>query len=323
MKRCILACFAVLVATFVGLAPLSAQTYPTKEIRIVVPYPPGGGADYLGRTIGDQLSKRLGQPVIVDNRGGGNTLIGTEYVVRAPADGYTLFLASSALAINPAIYKKMPYDAVKDLAPIGRIGIVPLLLVSHPGTGIDSVKDLIAKAKAAPGKVSFASYGSGSASHLAAELFQSDTGTKLLHVPYKGSAPALTDLLAGRVSVMFSTIGPAQPHVEAGNLKALGVTSGKRVPSLPNVPTISEVGVEGYEASGWNGLLAPAGTPKAIIDRLNAELLKILAEPEIEAALVKRGYIVGGSTPDAFGALIASDIAKWKKVVKESGATLD
>lgn len=323
MKRVLCFGLAMLASALAGAAPASAQSYPAREVRIVVPYPPGGGADYLARAIGDALAKRIGQPVIVDNRGGGNTLIGTEHVVRSPADGYTLLLGSSALAISPSIYRKMPYDALKDLAPIGRIGAVPLLLVANPASGIGSVNDLIAKAQAQPGKVSFASYGSGSAAHLAAELFQFETKVKLLHVPYKGSAPALTDLLAGRVDVMFSTIGPAQPHVETGALRALGVTSSQPVETLPGVPPIAQAGVPGYEAAGWNALLAPAGTPKAIVERINRELLAILAEPEIREGLVKRGYIVEGSSPAELSALIASDTAKWKKVVQESGAKLD
>ena len=318
---------AVLVCALSALAlgPLqtaAADDYPAKPVKIVVPYTPGGGADILTRTLAAALTPKLGQQVIVENRPGGNTIIGTEYVANAPPDGYTLLLVPASFAINPSFYK-LPYDSIKGFAPVGLVALVPLMLVTNPAVQINSVKDLIAQAKAQPGKLTFASYGSGSPAHLAGELFKTMVGVDMLHVPYKGSAPALADIVAGHVALMFSSMSPAVPLVKSGRLKGVAVTTGKRVPAMKDLPTVAEAGVPGYEVQAWNGIVAPAGTPKEVIARLNKTIGEIVATKEFSDRISAQGFEPETATPEEFSQLIQRDILKWAKVIKDSGAKPD
>ena len=300
----------------------AADAYPTKPIKIVVPYTPGGGADILTRTLAAALTPKIGQQVIVDNRPGGNTIIGSEYVANAQPDGYTLLLVPASFAINPSFYK-VPYDTVKGFAPVGLVALVPLMLVANPNVQINSVKDLIDLAKAKPGKLTFASYGSGSPAHLAGELFKSMVGVDMLHIPYKGSAPALSDVVAGHVAIMFSSMSPAVPLVKSGRLKGIAVTTTKRVPAMKDLPTIAEAGVPGYEVQAWNGIVAPAGTPKEIVAKLNRAIVEIVATKEFRDRISAQGFEPDSSSPEEFAELIQRDILKWAKVIKDSGAKPD
>ena len=301
-----------------------AQAYPTKPITIIVPFSAGGTTDILARVVGLHMGATLGQPVIVDNRAGAGGNIGGQTAARANADGYTIFMGTVGThAINQSLYKKMPFDPIKDFAPLSRVAMVPNLLVANPNQPYRNVKELIAYAKANPGKVNFASAGNGSSIHLSGELFKQMTGVDMQHVPYKGSAPAVADLLGGQTSIMFDNMPSAIPHVKGGKLRALAVTTAKRSPALPDVPTIAESGVPGYEATSWFGLLAPAGTPPAVVGQLNAAILKALADPEVKKKLAEQGAEAHGETPAQFAAFIQSETAKWGKVVQASGASLD
>jgi tripartite-type tricarboxylate transporter receptor subunit TctC len=306
---------------------VSAATYaayPDKPIRLIVPFPAGGATDFMARSLAQKLSERLGQPIVVDNRGGAGGTIGAEAVASAPPDGYTLlFSTMGVLAINPSLYDKLRYDPVKDFAPVSLTHATANLLVVHPSVPAKDVKELIALAKARPGTLTFGSSGNGTSSHLSGELFKSMAGIDITHVPYKGTGPALTDLLTGRISMMIDTVSVHVENVNAGKLRALGVTSAKRTPSLPNVPTIAEAGLPGFDVSIWLGVLAPAKTPPDIVARLNSEIRKVMTEPEMKAQLVKAGIDPLTSTPDEFAATIKNDMAKWGKVVKASGARVD
>ncbi|MEJ7670844.1 MAG: tripartite tricarboxylate transporter substrate binding protein [Casimicrobiaceae bacterium] len=319
------------IATAVALAALSATpfagaqaTYPTKPIRIVVPFPAGGTTDILARAVAQRLSETLGQPAVVDNRPGAGGNIGAELVAKAPADGHTLLMGTVGThAINASLYSKMPYDHVRDFAPIILVAGVPNVLVVHPSVPVGSVKELIAYAKANPGKLNFASSGSGTSIHLAGELFKTMAGVQMAHVPYKGSAPAVTDLLGGQVQLMFDNLPSALPHIKAGKLKALAVTSATRAAALPDVPTIAESGLAGFDATSWFGLLAPAGTPQPIIARLNNEVAKWLASTEAKEKMAGLGANTAGHSTDEFVRHIAAETSKWAKVVTESGAKVD
>jgi len=300
----------------------AADNYPAKPIKIVVPYTPGGGADILTRTLAAALTPKLGQQVIVENRPGGNTIIGSEYVANAQPDGYTLLLVPASFAINPSFYK-VPYDTVKGFSPVGLVALVPLMLVANPNVQINSVKNLIDLAKAKPGKLTFASYGSGSPAHLAGELFKSMVGVDMLHIPYKGSAPALADVVAGHVAIMFSSMSPAVPLVKSGRLKGIAVTTTKRVPAMKDLPTIAEAGVPGYEVQAWNGIVAPAGTSKEIVAKLNRAIVEIVATKEFSDRISAQGFEPESSSPEEFAELIQRDILKWAKVIKDSGAKPD
>ncbi|MDM0089598.1 MULTISPECIES: tripartite tricarboxylate transporter substrate binding protein [unclassified Variovorax] len=317
----------VAAAGALSLAPLAAQAqaaFPSKPITIIVPFSAGGTTDILARVVGLHMGTDLGQPVVVDNRAGAGGNIGGQAAARAPADGYTLFMGTVGThAINQSLYKKMPFDPIKDFAPLSRVAMVPNLLVVNPGQPYKSVKELIAYGKANPGKINFGSSGNGSSIHLSGELFKQMTGVDMQHVPYRGSAPAVSDLLGGQISVMFDNMPSAIQHVKGGKLRALAVTTAKRSPALPDVPTIAEAGVPGYEATSWFGLLAPAGTPAPIVAKLNAAILKALADPEVKKKLAEQGAESHGEKPEEFAAFIKSETAKWGKVVKESGASLD
>ena len=314
-------------AAAVSLAPFAASAqaqFPAKPITIIVPFSAGGTTDILARVIGQYMGRDLGQTVVVDNRAGAGGNIGGQAAARAPADGYTLFMGTVGThAINQSLYRKMPFDPIKDFAPLSRVAMVPNLLVANPSQPFKSVKEMIAYAKANPGKINFGSSGNGSSIHLSGELFKQMAGVDMQHVPYRGSAPAVSDLLGGQISVMFDNMPSAIPHVKGGKLRALAVTTAKRSPALPDVPTIAEAGVPGYEATSWFGLLAPAGTPAPVVAKLNASILKALADPEVKKKLAEQGAEPHGEKPEQFAAFIESETVKWGKVVKESGASLD
>ena len=300
--------------------PALAQDFPSKAIRVVVPFPPGGGTDYMGRAVMQKVGESLGTTVVIDNRPGAGSSIGTEIVARSPADGYTVLIISGAHAINPSIYAKLPYDSVRDFAPVTMFASGPALLVVHPSVPAKSVKELIALAKARPGQINYASAGIGTPPHLSGELFKTMAGINMVHVPYKGNGPAYTDLIGGQVTVMFPNVSTAMAHVRAGKLRALAVTTKNRTPSAPELPTISEAGVPGYDVSSWYGLLAPAGTPPAVVSKLQTEIAKVLRSPDVSKNLTSQGLDLVGNTPDEFAAIIKSEIVKWAKVAKASGA---
>ena len=296
-----------------------AQSYPARPIRMIVAYPPGGGTDIVGRMMGQKLGENLGQTVVVDNRGGATGNIGTEIAARATADGYTLLMGNVAPnAINVSLFKKLPFDPVKDFAPVSLVAVTPNILVVQPSSPVKTVKDLIALAKSKPGTLNFPSAGVGSSSHLAGEMLKSMAGIDMVHVPYKGGGPALVALLSGQVQLMFATLPAAMPHVKSGKLRPVAVTTSHRSQALPELPTIAESGVPGYEAATWYGLLAPAGTPKAIVDRLHAEIVKILAT-DTRQRLAAQGFEPAGTTPAEFAGYIKSEIVKWGKVIKDAG----
>ena len=299
----------------------TADVYPSKPIRFVVAFPPGGGTDIIARSIAHKLAERLSQQVLVDNRPGAGGNIGTDIVAKSAPDGYTMLMGSAGpLAINASLFERMPFDPIHDLAPVTLAATTPNVLVVHPSLEVKSARELIALARARPGRINFASSGFGTPAQLAGELFNSMAGVKLVHVPYKGAAPALADLLAGQVQVMFSTMPPALPHVRDGRLRALAVTSLRRSPAAPDLPTVDEAALPGFEANTWHGVVLPAGAPTAIVSKLNREIVAILHLPDVVERLAGQGAETLGSTPEEFGAYIRSETAKWAKVVRESGA---
>ena len=301
-------------------APVAlAQAYPAKAIRVIVPSSPGGGTDILARVIAARLTEAWGQQVVVENRAGAGQMIGIELAAKAAPDGYSLLMAASTLAINPVMYKKVPYDALRDFAPITQAAALPNILVAHPSLPVKNVKELVALAKARPGQLVYASAGHGTSPHLSFELFLYMTGTKMIHVPYKGTGPGAVDTVAGQVQLMMPNLLTALPHVKSGRLRALGVTSAKRSAGVPDVPTIAQAGVPGYEAIQWYGLLAPAGTPREIVMKLHGEIVKILAAPDTREKLSSDGAEPVGSTPEQFAAFIRAETEKWGKVVKAAG----
>jgi len=305
-------------------SPAWAQDYPAKPVRLVVTASPGATSDMLARTMADQLGKSMNASFVVENRPGAGGNIAGDYVAKSPADGYTLLLASvSSHAINPSLYKKMPYDSVKDFSPIIVLASNPNALVVSPASGIRSVAELIQAAKAQPGKLSFSSGGNGTSQHLAGELFKSMTGVELMHVPYKGSPEALTAVARNDTTMMFPNIPNAMALAKNGSVRMLAVTTKERLPWLPDVPTLHESGLPGFEAVAWFGLVAPAGTPDVVIQRLNAESRKILAMPEVQKQLISQGFDIMGGSPDDFRTFLQSEIEKWGKVVRQSGAAVN
>jgi tripartite-type tricarboxylate transporter receptor subunit TctC len=311
-----------LAATALALAANGADaqsSYPMKPVRVVVPSSAGGGTDIIARIVAPKLAQALGQQVVIDNRPGAGTMIGGELVAKAPPDGYTLLMCVSTLATNPVIYRKVPYNAITDFAPVTLVLTASNILVVHPSLPPRTVKELIAFARGRPGQLNYASAGLGTNPHLSMELFLSMTGLKMVHVPYKGSAPAMIDLVGGQVSVMTATALTGIPHIRAGRLRALGVTGAKRTGAAPDVPTIAEAGVPGYEAVQWYGMVAPANTPRGVIARLNREMVTILQMPDVKEKFATDGADAGGSTPDEFGRYIKSETEKWQKVAKAAG----
>jgi tripartite-type tricarboxylate transporter receptor subunit TctC len=328
MKASMQAFAAALLAAIalVATTPAAAQgaSYPTKPVRLVVPFPAGGTTDILARAVAQKLSETWGQQVIVDNRPGAGGNIGSELVAKAPPDGYTLLMGTVGThAINPSLYAKMPYNHVKDFTPVILVAGVPNVLVVNPSLPVNSVQELIAYGKANPNKLNFASSGNGTSIHLSGELFKTMTGVQMTHVPYKGSAPALTDLIGGQVQLMFDNPPSSLQFIKAGKLRALAVTSLARSQALPDVPTLAESGLPGFEASSWFGVLAPAGTPADIVAKLNGAVAAWLASPAAKEHLAAQGAIAAGGSPDAFVKHIADESAKWAKVVKASGAHVD
>jgi tripartite-type tricarboxylate transporter receptor subunit TctC len=315
-------CLRFAAACLLLAAGMAQAQYPGKPIHLIIPFPPGGPTDIIGRAVGQKLSEALGQPVIVENRGGAGASIGSDFVAKSAPDGYTLLVGTTGShTINPAIYSKLPYDPVRDFAPVTLLATYGNVLVVSPNLPVKNVKQLIELARAKPGEITFGSAGNGSSNHLSGELLASMSGVRMQHVPYKGSAPALVDVMAGQTSFMFDILSTSLPQIKAGKVRAIAYSGPTRSPLIPDVPTVAESGVPGYDVVGWFGLFAPAGTPRDIVNRLNAETVKILKLPEMKEKLT--GYDPAPSTPEQFAAIIKSDITTWAKVVKDSGAHVD
>ena len=319
--------YALRALTMVGLASVTSafaqSTYPTKPIRLINPFPPGGGATIMGRVIAQELTERLGQSVVFDNRGGAGGIIGMEIAARSAPDGYTITMATASTVTIHPLLSKVPFDPVKDFAPVSHVSNVPLLLVVHPSVAAKSTKEFIALLKAQPGKLNFASSGKGTISHLAGELFKFNTGVNMVHVPYRGGGPALVDVLGGQVQINFANILSSLPHVKGGRLRGLAVTSAKRSSAITELPTVTESGLPGYEVVQWNGVLAPARVPAAIVARLNSEIERMLALPEMKSRLAADGADAAGGPPEKFAAFIRTDIDKWTKVIKAANVQVD
>jgi tripartite-type tricarboxylate transporter receptor subunit TctC len=294
-----------------------AQSYPTKPVRLIVPFPPGGGVDFIGRIVGQKLAERLGQQVAIDNRAGANGIVGLEALKASPPDGYTIAAASAGpLTVNPFIYAKLPHDTVRDFTHIANMVNFPLLLVAHPSLPVKNVKDLMALARAKPGEITYSSPGSGNSGHLAAELFNSLAKVKILHIPYKGTAPAVVAVLSGEAQLTYSSIPTILPHVRSGRVRALGVGNAARVPSLPEFPTLAEAGLPGYEAYAWGGMIGPANMPPVIVQRLSREIQEILKQKDVTDRMLAEGTVPTPSGPEEFTAYIRSELKKWGDVVK-------
>ncbi|HEV7392022.1 MAG TPA: tripartite tricarboxylate transporter substrate binding protein [Burkholderiales bacterium] len=301
----------------------SAQTYPTSPVRIIVPFPAGGGNDSMGRILAQKLSESLGKQFIIENRAGANGMVGSELVARAPKDGYTLLVNGANFVTTPSLYSKVTYDPIKQFEPVSLIAIAPNVLVVHPSVPAHNVKELIALAKANPGQVNFAGSGSGSTPHLAGELFRTMTHAEMMHIPYRGTGPAITGLLSGEVSTMFMPALAAVPLITSARVRGLAVTSTKRLPALRELPTVAESGLKGYESSQWYGMLSPAGTPTEIVNLLNAQVMKIMQTADMKQRIAESGSVAVGSTREAFARYLADEFTKWARVIKASGATAD
>lgn len=321
-KLIMTALLGLLIGSFAG-TPALAQQYPTRPIRFIVPFPPGGGNDIVGRIVAQKLADALGQSVVVDNRGGAGGTLGTDIAAKAPADGHTLLINNISLAVNATLFPKLPYDTLKDLAPVTLVGRQPNILVVYPSVPAKSMRELLDLARAKPGQLNYGSGGVGTASHLATELLKLMTKVDMVHIPYKGLGPALTDLMGGRVQLIISTLASALPHLKAEKLRPLAVTTNRRSSFFPEVPTMEEAGVRGYEFSTWYGLLVPAGTPQPVIARLNAEMTKTLSSDATKEQFRAQGLEATSTSPAEFGSYLRSEVEKWGKVVKASGARPD
>jgi tripartite-type tricarboxylate transporter receptor subunit TctC len=310
-----------LAAFFPGTNEVLAQTFPSRPIRLIVPQSAGGSTDLIARVVAQKMDDALGQTVVVDNRPGAGSINGTEMVVHAAPDGYTLLAVAASFTINPAIHKKLPFDPIRDFTAVTQFATLPHILIAHPSLPVKSVKDVIALARAKPGQLNYASSGIATSTHMAAELFMYMTKTSMVNVPYKGGAPAMTAMLAGECQVNFATISTALPHIRSGKLRALAVTTAKRSTAAPEFPTIAESGVPGYEHGSWVGLLAPAKTPQSVLSRLNAEAVKATHSPEVKTVLMRDGLEPTGTTPAEFATIIKTEVAKWLKVAKAAGIT--
>lgn len=305
-------------------SPAAAQAYPSKPVRMIVPFTAGGPTDILARMMAQKMTESWGQSVLVDNRGGGGGLIGGEAAAKSPPDGYTIFMGNNGtLTIHPNLYKKLPYDAVKDFAPISLLASAPFILLAHPSLPAKSVKELIALARARPGQLNFGSAGTGVTTHLAGEMLKLMANIDIVHIPYKGAGPALTDLMGGQIELGFNNMLSALPHVRSGRLRALAVTSQTRSRVLPQLPTIAESGLPNYEAGAWYAVLAPARTPAAVLTRLHSEFVKVLQQPKVQERMASDGAAIIGSTPQALARTIEADIARWEKVIQRTGLALD
>ena len=321
MRRLLHGCLALALAGVASAA--AAQVSPAKPVKLIIPFPPGGSNDIVGRMSAAQLAERLGQQVVVDNRGGAGGTIGTDIAAKSPPDGYTLLLISTAYAFNTSIYKKLPYDPATAFVPVAMLGTGPAVLVVYPGLPVNSVQELIALAKQKPGQLNNATAGVGSFQHLASELFRLEAGIDLTHVPYKGGGPAMVDLIGGQAQVSVGSLIQMLPHIRSGKLRALGTTGAKRSPALPDVPTVAEAGVPGYEATNWWGILAPAGTPQVVVDRLNKELAAIALSAEAKKRFESEGAEAVQMSPAEFGKHVADETVKWARVVKEAGISAE
>ena len=320
LQRALWACIFSAGCSLFGIAYTAvAQSYPSKPIRIIVPAGAGGITDLLARIVGQKLSENIGQPVVIDNRAGASGIVGSEIVAKAPPDGYLLLMVYPSHAANPGLFAKIPYDTVHDFAPITMVSGVHLVLTVTNSLPAKSVKELIALAKSKPGTLNYGSTGTGSLGHLAAELFRSMSGAQITHVPYKGAPQVITALISGEVGMFFDPPITSVPQVKAGKTRALGVTTTKRLAVLPDVPTVDEAGVPGFEVIGWNGILAPAATPKPIIDKLHTEIVKVLRSPDIVERFTQNGAVIIGNTPAEFAAIVKGDVAKWLKVIQSAG----
>lgn len=297
--------------------------YPSKPLRLIVPFAPGGATDTIARLAAAKLQESMGQPVVVENKPGAGTNIGADAAAKSAADGYTLLMGTPSITVNPTLYTQLPYNWQRELQPVSMVGFVPNLLVVHPSLPVNSVKDLIAYARANPGKLNFGSSSVGGAIHLSGELFKSMAGVDMVHVPYKGSAPAMTDLLSGRIELMFDNLPSAMPHVKAGKLRALAVTSNKRSVLFPDVPTVSEAGLPGFEVLSWNGIFVPDGTPRDIVTKLQTEIKKAVAQPDVQQRFSEQGIVAGGNTPEEFGAFLKGEADKWQPLVRRLGIKAD
>jgi tripartite-type tricarboxylate transporter receptor subunit TctC len=315
------------LATFaIGLAcagGAEAQGWPNRSIRMVVPYTPGGYTDLMARLVGQKISEALGQPIVFENKPGANAIIGTDSVAKAAPDGYTFGTVIAAHAVNATLNPKLPYDTLKDFTYVSLMSVAPLIMIAHPSLPANNVKELIALAKAKPGELNFASSGVGAAAHLTMEMFKSRTGIDMVHVPYKGTAGALQDTVGGRINVMFDIVGPLMEQVRAGNAKAIVVTAKERIQAAPDVPTMAEQGIPDFVSGTWAGIIAPAGTPKEIVDRVAAEAKKALADPALQEKLVAQGIVAVGSTPEEFRVFVPEEIARWKKVITDAGIKIE
>ena len=324
MVRTVLLALALSVSSTLAAPPVAAQSFPAKPVRIIVGFAPGGGTDFVARVLGQRLSEVWGQQVLVENRAGAAGTIGADFVAKAPGDGYTLLMGHvNSNAIAPNVFRRMPYDTLKDLSMVLYVGYVPNVLVLHPSLPVKSVKDLIALARSKPGALTFASSGTGSTQHLAGEMFMNLTGTKMIHVPFKGSGQAIQDLIGGHVSLNFDTMPPVLEHIRSGKLRALAVTTPRRASQLPDVPTLEELGLKGFEMTNWYGLMAPGTTPRALINQINADGNRVLKEPGIREKLIAVGTDIGGGTPEEFDAFLRSELAKYARLVKATGVVVD
>ncbi|MHB8267211.1 tripartite tricarboxylate transporter substrate binding protein [Bradyrhizobium sp.] len=315
-----LAALAIMLACASG-AP--AQGWPNRPIRMIVPYTPGGYTDLMARLVGQKISDALGQPIIFENKPGANAIIGTDVVAKAAPDGYTFGTVIAAHAVNATLNPKLPYDTLKDFSYVSLMSVAPLIMIAHPSLPANNVQELIALAKAKPGELNFASSGVGAAAHLTMEMFKSRTGIDMQHIPYKGTAGALQDTIGGRINVMFDVVGPLMPQVRSGLAKAIVVTAKERIPAASDVPTMAEQGVADFVSGTWAGLIAPAGTPKEIVDRVSAEAKKALADPALKDKLVEQGIVAVGSTPEEFRSFVEEEIGRWRKVITDAGIKME
>jgi tripartite-type tricarboxylate transporter receptor subunit TctC len=314
---------AALAIVLGGASSALAQGWPNRPIRMIVPYTPGGYTDLMARLVGQKISDALGQPIIFENKPGANAIIGTDVVAKAAPDGYTFGTVIAAHAVNATLNPKLPYDTLKDFSYVSLMSVAPLIMIAHPSLPANNVQELIALAKAKPGELNFASSGVGAAAHLTMEMFKSRTGIDMQHIPYKGTAGALQDVIGGRINVMFDVVGPLMPQVRSGLAKAIVVTAKERIPAASDVPTMAEQGVPDFVSGTWAGLIAPAGTPKEIVDRVSAEARKALADPALKDKLVEQGIVAVGSTPEEFRGFVEEEIGRWRKVITDAGIKME
>lgn len=321
--KCLSRALVALVVAVVWAGTASAQSWPNRPIRMIVPYTPGGYTDLMARLVGQKVADALGQTIVFENKPGANAIIGTEVVAKAAPDGYTFGTVIAAHAVNATLNPRLPYDTMKDLSYVSLMSVAPLIMIAHPSLPANNVKELIALAKTKPGELNFASSGIGAAAHLTMEMFKSRAGINMQHVPYKGTAGALQDLVGGQINVMFDIVGPLMPQVKSGNAKAIVVTAKERIPAAPDVPTMAEQGVPDFVSGTWAGIIAPAGTPKEIVDRVSAEAKKALADPALQAKLAEQGIVAVGSSPEEFRTFVGEEIARWGKVISDAGIKIE